>query len=180
METYISIVRGINVGGHRMINMNALKKMCSELNFTDIRTYVQSGNIVFKSKQTNIEKINALIQLAIKKEFGFDVPVITMTQGELEKTILLNPFIKNKSLDPSFFHVTFLSSEPTIEHRKQLTGINLKNDKCELSNRVIYLYCPEGYSNSKLTNSFFENRFQTTATTRNWRTINELFKLAIH
>lgn len=177
MITYISFLRGINVSGHNMIKMDALKKMFSELTFFNVQTYIQSGNIIFQSEPTNTDKICKIIKVAIEKTFGFNVPVITVTKTELETIINSNPFLKNKLHDPAFFHITFLSAITTVENREQLTAFNFKNDKYEIVNNVIYLYCPDGYSKSKLTNQFFENKLKVTATTRNWKTTNELLKL---
>lgn len=178
MTTYISILRGINVSGHRMIKMDALKKMCADLNFTNIRTYIQSGNIIFQSKMTDTEKISKTIKTNIEKVFRFDVPVITLTQKELENVINSNPFSNDKSKDPAFFHITFLSDKPAKQNTEQLKPTDLKNDKYEIIDKAIYLYCPDSYSNSKLTNSFLEAKLKVAATTRNWKTTNELFKIA--
>ena len=178
MTTHISLLRGINVSGHRVIKMDALKKMCSDLSFSDVQTYLQSGNIIFRSEQKNSEEISKFIKFSIEKVFGYDVPVITLTLAELELTINTNPFLKNKSKDPSFFYVTFLSHSPTKHNVELLTRIDAKNDRYEIIDKAVYLYCPGSYGNSKLTNSFLENKLKVTATTRNWKTINEIFKLA--
>lgn len=177
MQTYISILRGINVSGHRMIKMDALKKMCADLKFENVQTYIQSGNIIFKSKMTDTEKISKTIKTNIKEEFGFDVPVLTLTKDELETVINSNPFSNDKSKDPAFFHITFLSDRPTKQNIEQLKQVDLKNDSYEIIGKAIYLYCPDSYSNSKLTNSLFESKLKLTATTRNWKTTNELYKI---
>ena len=178
MTTYISILRGINVSGHRMIKMDALKKMCAELGFSTIQTYIQSGNIVFQAKETDTQKLSELIESAIDKIFGFDVPTITLTKDELEKIIQLNPFVNDKTKDASFFHITFLSENPAKEKVELLKQADLKNDEYAIGDKAIYLYCPDSYSNSKLTNSFFENKLKVIATTRNWKTGNELLNRA--
>lgn len=178
MQTYISILRGINVSGNRIIKMDALKKLCLSHDFCNIKTYIQSGNIIFESIPTDNKIISNTIKTAIEKEFGFDVPVITLRQTELESIITSNPFVNDKSKDPLFFHVTFLSDWPAKQNIEQLTQIDLRNDKYEIIDKVIYLFCPDGYSNSKLTNSLFEKKLKVTATTRNWKTTNELLKLA--
>ncbi len=178
MITYISILRGINVGGHRMIKMDALKKMCADINFTNVQTYIQSGNIVFQSKMTDTQKISKTIQTNIEKLFGFEVPVITLSKIELETVHNANPFTNDKAKDPTFFHVTFLSDKPSKQNADQLKQADFKNDAYAIIDKAIYLYCPDSYSNSKLTNSFIENKLKVTATTRNWKTINELLRIA--
>jgi len=174
MTTYISILRGINVSGHRMIKMDALKKMCVDLNFSNVKTFIQSGNIIFQSKTKGTEKISITIKTSIEKLFGFDVPVITLTQTELESIINSNPFSKDKTKDPAFFHITLLSDEPELQNIELLQQVDLKNDRYEVIDKTIYLYCPDSYSNSKLTNTFLEKKLKVTATTRNWKTTNEL------
>jgi uncharacterized protein (DUF1697 family) len=178
MITYISILRGINVSGHRMIKMETLKKLCAGLKFENVHTYIQSGNIIFNFKETDNKKISNLLTAAIEKTFGFDVPVITMTHAELEKTIKSNPFVKDKRMDSSFFHITFCSDIPAKENIALLKQKDIKNDKYEVANSAIYLYCPDNYSNSKLTNSFLEKKLKVMATTRNWKTVNELVNIA--
>ena len=111
--------------------------------------------------------------------FGFDVPVITFKSAELEKIIKSNPFTKDKTKNASFFHITFLSDNPAKEKIALLKEIDLKNDKYEIVDKAIYLYCPDNYSNAKLTNSYLESKLKVTATTRNWKTTNELLTLSI-
>lgn len=178
LTKYISILRGINVSGHRVLKMDALKKMLSELKFEHIQTYIQSGNIIFNAAKTTTDLISKTIQSNIEKEFGFHVPVITLTAEELETVINENPFLRDDSKDPSYFHITFLSQAPNKAHIEQLNRLNLNNESFILIDKAIYLYCPNGYGNTKLTNSFFENKLKLSATTRNWKTANELLKMA--
>lgn len=127
MKTYISILRGINVSGHKMIKMEPLKKMFSDLKFSNIKSYLQSGNIIFQSKLSDTNKINEIIKLNIEKQFGFDVPVITLTQKELKTIINLNPFLKDRSKDSAFFHITFLSETPAKQKVEQLNQLDIKD-----------------------------------------------------
>ncbi|MCB9034740.1 MAG: DUF1697 domain-containing protein [Chitinophagales bacterium] len=180
MQTYISILRGINVSGHRIIKMDALKKMCADLKFENIKTYIQSGNIVFQANEKTTQAISEILKTNIEKIFGFDVPVITLTQTELEKIVNSNPFLNDKSKDLAFFHITFLSEKPKTEYTELLKQINLKNDQFKIIDKALYLYCPDSYSNSKLTNSFIESKLKVTATTRNWKTVNQLLKMTMN
>lgn len=161
-----------------MIKMDDLKKMCAGIGFCNIQTYIQSGNIVFNSKQKENEKISILIKTAIEKTFGFEVPVITMSIDELMHVIGSNPFLKGQAKEESCLHVTFLSDEPLKEHYKSIRKGDYKKDEFELIGKAVYLYCSNSYSSSKLTNSFFENKLKVIATTRNWKTVNELLKIA--
>ncbi len=172
MKKYISIIRGINVGGKRIIKMDALKKLFAELGCINIQTYIQSGNIIYQSKKIVKE---SKISKAIQSKFGFEVPVINLTSTELESVIALNPFLKDKKKDPSHFHITFLSDQPLPEKIELL-----KSQKEELYciNKAVYLYCPNRYSNSKLTNTFIENKLGVTTTTRNWNTCVKLNEMS--
>ena len=176
--TYISILRGINVSGHRIIKMDALKKLCADLKFKNVQTFIQSGNIIFNFKKNHTGKISELLKTAIEKIFGFDVPVVTCTISELENIIQSNPFINDTTKDQSFLHVSFLSGIPAPGKMDALKQLNFQPDDFIEIENVIYLYCPGGYGNTKLTNNFFENKLKLTATTRNWKTINELLKMA--
>jgi uncharacterized protein (DUF1697 family) len=175
MVSYISILRGINVSGHRVIKMDALKKMCSDLGLKNVNTYIQSGNIVFESKEENAQKISIVLKANIEKLFGNDVPVLTISAKEFKEIMANNPFAKNT--DETLIHVTFLSEQPTKEGLKNLQNLDTKNDEYKLGNKVIYLYCPNGYGNTKLNNTLLENKLKVTATTRNWKTCNQLLKM---
>lgn len=178
MTTYVSILRGINVSGYRMIKMDALKDLCAKLGFRNIHTYIQSGNIVFQYDKTNTTEISNIIKTAIKQTFGFDVPVITLTVDDLDKIIKNNPFLKDNSYNLDYLHITFLSDKPSSENFEAINHGEYKNDQLELIDTSVYLYCPDGYGKSKLTNSFFENKLKLIATTRNWKTANELLNIA--
>jgi uncharacterized protein (DUF1697 family) len=178
MAIYVSILRGINVSGKRMIKMEVLKKLFAELGFSAIQTYIQSGNIIFQHKKSDPSKLSANIKGSIEKKFGFEVPVITLLLEELQEVVKLNPLLKDKSKDPAYFHVTFLAAQPNRENVEKITAGNYYPDEFHLIDKAVYLYCPNSYSNSKLTNNFLESKLKVTATTRNWKTTNELLAMA--
>ena len=143
MTTYISILRGINVSGQKIIKMDALKRMYEKLNFENVQTYVQSGNVIFSVKETDTKEIEKIISSQIEKEFGFDVPVIVLSAKILGTIIENNPFTKDNSKEPQFLHVTFLADNPIefdkekIVEKKQMqlpeTIVNVekcKNPRC--------------------------------------------------
>jgi uncharacterized protein (DUF1697 family) len=177
MKTYITLLRGINVSGHNIIKMDRLKKLMVNLGFEKVQTYIQSGNIIYQAKQTDSSKLSESIKKEIQKDFGYEVPVYTLNVDVLETIIMHNPY-SNKALDASFLHVTFLSSIPETEKIEILKSIDTKNDVFEIIGQTMYLYCPNGYGNTKLTNTFVENKLKVGATTRNWKTTNELLNLA--
>ncbi|MFA6403263.1 MAG: DUF1697 domain-containing protein [Salinivirgaceae bacterium] len=178
MRTYISILRGINLGGHNTIKMDNLKKLLSNNGLSNVETYIQSGNVVYQYKNTDTKKLDSLIKENIFQEFGFDVPVITLTIEELKKIAENNPFSSKKMKDPSFFHVTYLTDTPQPENLSKIKDINYQPDEFVVLDKTVYLYCPEGYGNTKLSNKFLENKLKVTATTRNWKTTNELIAIA--
>ncbi|PZP49336.1 MAG: DUF1697 domain-containing protein [Pseudopedobacter saltans] len=178
MSIYISILRGINVSGHRTIKMDALKMMYKTLGFDNIHSYVQSGNVIFSSMKKDTKALAKQITEQIEKEFELEVPVIVLTKEQLEKTILENPFANDKTKNENFFHVTFLADEPTKPNLEEISTKLLENEAFHYTYNAIYLYCPNGYGKTKLTNTFLENKLKVLATTRNWKTTNELLKMA--
>ena len=177
MTTYISILRGINVTGYNKILMTDLKSLYEGLGLQDVTTYIQSGNVLFKTtKKVSIDALQTRISKAIMQQYDYDVPVIIRTIEEMENVIDKNPFIKG-SLESDKLYVTFLASEPTQEFVKQLTSTEQGVDKFELIDREIYLYVPGGYGKTKLSNAFFEKKLKQQATTRNIKTIKKLAEL---
>jgi uncharacterized protein (DUF1697 family) len=175
MKTFISMLRGINVGGQKKISMEELKKLYGAMGFVNVRTYIQSGNVIFESPGDKTLALAKNIQYKIKQSFGFDVHVVIRTLDEFRELIAKNPFVKK---DPSKLHVTFLTDAP---QRPPIDEINYLKDKAEdfcISGREIYLFCPNGYGTSALSNNFFEKKLKMAATTRNWNTVNTLFSLA--
>jgi uncharacterized protein (DUF1697 family) len=178
MTTYISILRGINVSGKNLIKMDALQKMYKELCFDSITTYIQSGNIVFRSVEAKLEKLEKEISSQIKNNFGFDVPVIVLTIDNLQQIIDDNPFSKDQSKDQNFLHITFLSSSPAKYDIKAIEEKRLSGEEIVIIENAVYLYCPNGYGNTKLNNTFLETKLKVRATTRNWKTANKLLQIA--
>lgn len=179
MKTYVTILRGINVSGHNMIKMADLKKMFETLPFENVRTYIQSGNIVFNAKPENDQDLEKLIHETIQKTFSFSVPVIVLEEKELKKIQQHNPFLTVRNEDVTKLHVTFMNAIPEnnlVEKLKEIA--QFLPDEWTLDGKAIYLFCPNGYGKTKLNNNFFENKLKVTATTRNWKTVNELVSMS--
>ena len=175
MTTYIAILRGINVSGKNKILMQDLKALFESLNFKNVKTYIQSGNVVFDSN--SLKNLETLIQQKIKEQFGFDVPVIVRTVDEITNILKHNPYLKQKNIELDKLHITFLSETPIKENLTKIHTYNFAPDVFEIIGNEVYLHCPNGYGNTKLSNTFFENKLKVTATTRNWKTVNEIAKL---
>ncbi|HMQ70574.1 MAG TPA: DUF1697 domain-containing protein, partial [Ignavibacteria bacterium] len=158
MKTYIAILRGINVGGYRIIRMNELRQLLEKLDFVNVQTYVQSGNIVFQFAQTDLQVPGMKITDAITKRFGFYVPVILSGSDEFKKIIDANPFSGDRSKDSALMHLTFLSENPDPENIEIIMRGDYHRDELVIIGKAVYLYCPDKYCNSRLSNGFFEDK----------------------
>ena len=179
MQNFVSILRGINVAGQKKILMSDLKTLYQSLQFKDVVTYIQSGNVVFKSdaKLSNTEMAKK-IEKAIDKKYGFHVPVIIRSKKELQNIISNNPFLKDKNIDIKKLHVTFLSDFPDKTNIESIGNIDFSPDQFIIKGKEIYLHIPVSYGETKLSNNFFEKKLKVTATTRNWNTVNKLFEIS--
>jgi uncharacterized protein (DUF1697 family) len=177
MPAYIAMLRGVNVTGHNSIKMEQLRRLCTGLGFQRVETYVQSGNIVFQAKIENPAVLSKRIGESILDSFGFETPVIVRSSKEVENVVENNPFLKEKNVDSSKLHVTFLSEGPQNSSLKRLEGLATGQDRFYPASREIYLYCPGGYGRTMLSNNAIEKMLSVTATTRNWRTTNVLLEM---
>lgn len=177
MTTYIAMLRGINVSGHKIIKMERLRAMFEAMGFGQVRTYVQSGNVIFETDEP-AASLSAKIQKRILKDFGFEVPVLTKSAKELADIVKLNPFVKEKGLDETKWHVTFLADDPPKNALEMLQPLAAEAEKVCIVVRAIYLHCPNGYGNTKLTNTTIEKKLSCGATTRNWNTTKTLLGMA--
>ncbi len=176
MNTYIALLRGINVNGQKLIKMEALRILCNKLGFANAKTYIQSGNIVFHYKTVTTDNLAKLIRDGIQKEFGFDVPVVVLNENELLASAAKNPFLKDKEM--AYLHLTFLSQVPSKALLENLTQFNFLPDAFICIDSNIYLYCPNGYGQTKLSINLFESKLKVNATNRNWKTVLELIKIS--
>lgn len=177
MQTYIALLRGINVSGQKLIKMADLKKHLAELKFENVTTYIQSGNIIFNSKISDKNKLVKQISKNINEHYGFNVEVLVKTPEELEYVLLNNSFIKQNK-DPKRNYLTFLFSEPSKEIIEKLSTINHFPEEFIIDGNNIFFYSPNGYGNAKMNNNYFEKKLNVNATTRNWQTVNKLFELS--
>ncbi len=178
MQTYISILRGINVSGQKLLKMDALKAMYENLKFKNVKTYIQSGNVIFQFSEKNNQELEKLIEKTILKTFAFEVPIMVKGINEIENVLNHNPFVNKRKEDITKLHVTFLSEEPEQTLINKLKEGQYNSDEFIIVGKTVYLFCPNGYGNTKLNTNFFENKLKVKATTRNWKTTNELFNIA--
>ena len=178
MPTYVAMLRGINVSGSKPVKMEALRASFEALGLKNVRTYVQSGNVVFEAKERAAAPLAPKIVARIKRDFGFDVPVLVLGGGELARVVDENPFLKQRGVDLAKLHVTFLAAAPAAAGLKKMEGISSGRDAFRCRGTTIYLHCPDGYGNTKLSNNAFERALGAAATTRNWKTLTTLAALA--
>jgi len=177
MNTYISMLRGINVSGQKKIRMTELKAMYESLHFKDVETYVQSGNVLFSSTEKNKRKLAEQIEVKIEDFLGYSVKVFIRTVDDFKRVIANNPFAEINP-DPATMHVTFLFEAPSASQLQKLVIPKAESEQYRISGDVVYLYCPDGYGRSKLSNNVIERKLKMSATTRNFRTVNALYDMA--
>jgi uncharacterized protein (DUF1697 family) len=174
MPIYIAMLRGINVGGHKLIKMDKLRSSFEALGFRSVKTYIQSGNVVFKARKASPSALSTKIEEKILSDFGFAVSVITRSSDEIETTITGNPLLRERGIDPQKVHVMFLSASPSAAALQQLTALTTEPDRCRCSGKEIYFYFPNGVSQSVLFKSPVDRILAVVTTTRNWKTVNSL------
>lgn len=168
MPAFVSFLRAINVGGRNMIRMDALKALHESLGFKDVRTHLQSGNVVFRAKAVDAAKI----EKAIKKTFDAEITVIVRSAAELREVVEANPF-PQRAAEANRFVVVFLSGE-TTGNLDAYTGPEEK----QILGRELYVYFGAGMADSKLTNALIEKKLGVRGTARNWNTVNRMLELA--
>jgi uncharacterized protein (DUF1697 family) len=176
METFVALLRGINVGGRTIIPMAELRSSVSALGLQDVVTYVQSGNVVFRTHGGGARDLAASIEERVASDFGVGVAVLLRTPSDLRAVAEQNPFLA-RGEDPSRLHVMFLDREPAAEAATRLDPERSPPEEFALAGREMYLYLPNGAGRSKLTLDYFEKRLGVRATVRNWRTLTKLIEL---
>jgi len=152
-----------------------LKSLYEKLGFLKVKTYIQSGNVIFESEQkASIATLEEKIHHSILETFGFDVPVIIRTTEEWSESIANNPFWNEREADIDRLHLTFLKEIPSSEKLETIRAMVFPPDKFKINGKDVFIFCSAGYSDSKLTNSFFESKLKVTSTTRNWKTVMKL------
>ena len=177
MKTFISMLRGINVSG-KTIHMAELNSLYESLGLINVETYVQSGNVVFDGDKQNTFDLATTLEAQIERNFGYAVSVFIRDKKDFLWIIDNNPFIRGRQEDPANLYVTFLYQNPSRLQISKLENPNSGADEFIAGNEEIFLFCPDGYGRTKLSNTFFEKKLNMPATTRNWKTVNALYWLA--
>lgn len=177
MKTYISMLRGINVSGQKIIRMVELKNLYESLGLVDVTTYLQSGNVIFNSLDHEASNLVQLIEMKIEQSFGYHVSVFIKATQDFHRIIEQNPFLTERKEDPAKLYVTFLYRLPSALELKNLNIPDSGSDEFIIQGKEIFLFCPNGYGKTKLSNNFFEKKLNMPATTRNWNTVQALLGL---
>jgi uncharacterized protein (DUF1697 family) len=179
MIKYVALLRGINVGGNKLIKMAELCRICHSLGLKNVKTYIQSGNILFESAKKDPVALTRDIEKGLRTAVGFEVPVVLRTISELETIVKLDPFKKAKTADAKFY-VSFLV-EP-LKHKLRVPLVSPKND-CgiiHLTDREVFTVAfalPNGRSGESMM-GLIEKEFGKSVTTRNWNTVLKLQSMA--
>lgn len=175
MKTYIALFRGINIGGRHMLPMKDLVSLLERLGLQNIHTYIQSGNVVFRSGAGTATGLAGRISAEIKKTHGFEPQVLLLEPKDLKQAIAANPY-QDAEHDPKSLHVLFLLSEPKAPDYEKLEHVKAKTERFKLRGRLFYLHAPDGVGRSKLAASA-ERLLGVSVTGRNWKTVQEIMSL---
>ena len=164
MSTRIALLRSVNVLGKNMIKMPELARAFEKAGFRNVRTYIQSGNILFETSEESDELLSAKIRELISKKFGLTIQAVVITPEELANIVALNPFVKKPGIDLTKQHVTFLDSDIDPVKAEKLLTYNYPPDEITIGIRAVYVHCPDGYGRTKFHNNFIEKKLAANAT----------------
>lgn len=173
INRYVAFLRGINLGPHKKIAMPGLKRLFEEWGLNQVDTYLQSGNVLFSSKESS-DKLARMLQKNLRHNFGYDVPVLVLDTAEVVRLLEANPYLGKLDTDESKLYYVLLFTTPERTQLAQLRSITCPHESYEISQNCVYLYCHRGYGRAKCNNNFFERKLRVIATTRNNRTMQNI------
>lgn len=177
MTSFVSLFRGINVGGNHAVRMDELKNLHESLGLKDVATYIQSGNVVFTGDDADVAQLAGQIEDGFAQKFGFRVKVMVRTSAELSEIIANNPFQNQPMKEPKRVVVLFLATRPESTALEDLQKTYAGPEELCIIGQELFTYYPNGIGRSKLTLSLIEKKLKTVGTGRNWNTILQLQKL---
>ena len=178
MTRAVALLRGVNVGGHHLIKMDALRAIFESLGVRNPQTYVQSGNVVFQAPERNLAGLPERVEKAIERGFGFRPSVIVRTASELNEVIARNPFAVRRGIEPNKLAVLFLTGNPGAAARGKLRALETSPEELHIHDRELYIYFPNGMGRPKLSVPLIEKTLETAVTGRNWNTVTKLAEMA--
>lgn len=176
-STYIVLLRGINVGGHRKIPMATLRSLCARIGYKDVRTYIQSGNILLTTN-SDAEEVERKVEQAVEEQFGFSVPAIARETRAWQGYLKSNPFSKASLSEPSRVMLVLAKATPKSDALKNLRSRAANNERLAQTGDALWIHCPEGAATSKISATLLDRFVGATVTVRNWRTVQKLGQIA--
>lgn len=177
--SYIALLRAINVGGNAKVAMADLKALLANLGYENPQTLLQTGNLVFQTKKTSSDKLEAVLERALADRLGLTTDVLVRTASEWSNAIAANPFAKEAKADPSHLIVMPLKKAPAKAAMKDLVASIPGRETASAVGRELFIVYPDGIGRSKLTNKLIESRLETRGTGRNWNTALKIAALFI-
>ena len=174
----ISMLRGINVGGHNTIRMDALRALYESLGMQEAQTYVQSGNVVFRTNERDAKRLAKRIQDGIEKKLACKPEVILRSVTEMENAVARNPFAKRRDIEPAKLLVLFLADDPSSQGREKVLAIKVNPEELRIQGREVYIYFPNGMGKTKLPWTTIDKALGTYGTGRNWNSVTKLLEMA--
>ena len=178
MGTYIILLRGINVSGQKKIRMADLRVLLENAGFEEVRTYIQSGNVILQTGLGGEKKVAGKVSEVIAEAYGFEVKSIAIRPETWNYVLHNNPFLSSRSEDSKRLYVTFLFDLPKGELISKLDPAEYPPEEFIIDGKVLYFFSPLGYGRAKMNNNYWEAKLKVDATTRNWRTVEKLAELA--
>jgi uncharacterized protein (DUF1697 family) len=178
MPAIISMLRGVNVGAHNRMKMDALRAVYESLGLTDVQSYVQSGNVIFRTRDRNLPKLASRIEEGIECAFGFRPAVILRTVAEMRDAVARNPFTGLDPFEPAKLLVTFFKDDPGEEARQKIRAVRTDPEQIYIEGREMYIYFPVGMGKSKLSLAGFDRVIKIPGTGRNWNSVTKMLEMA--
>lgn len=175
MKTYIALLRGINVGGHRKVPMAELRSILAKIGLEGVKTYIQTGNIIFQSDEQKKTELERRIQNSILNHFGFEVSVLVRTEQELNSIFENCPLSEDKKINSYFAILSHVPNKKLVNEASQKT---YENEEYFIIGDCIYFYCATGYGKAKFNLNYFERKLSVGATARNYKTMLKLISMA--
>lgn len=178
MTRVVSLLRGVNVGGHHKIKMDALRALYEELGCEKVRTYIQSGNVVYQTRASDLDRLGLKIAGAIERSYGFHVDVVQRTAEQMRAVVESSPFAGRPGLDPAKLAVTFLPLAADAAARARWSSIVIAPEEAHLTGSELYVYFPNGQADTKFPFAAVAKALGSPGTARNWNTVMKLLDMA--
>lgn len=179
MQTYVALLRGINISGKKVVPMNELKRLFIDSGFSDVVTYINSGNVIFRAAMRSPVQIRSVIEKNLEERFGFDVKVIVVGLKELTGYLSACPYDQDRLSQGEVIYLSLLSAVPQRERTKGTARYPDEVDEFKVGGKVVYLVAKHGYSKTRYNNAYFEKELKVDATTRNINTLRKIAEIGL-